>query len=65
MSCPQPRWVTIKEASTLAGCDEETVRRWCVEGRIHARKLAGSVWRIRIDKDNLPADPPEEEARAQ
>jgi excisionase family DNA binding protein len=44
------RYLTIQEVATRYQLHPETVRRWIIEGRLPAIKLAGgSAWRVRED----------------
>ena len=46
----EPRYLTIQEVATRYQLHPETVRRWIIEGRLPAIKLAGgSAWRVRED----------------
>jgi excisionase family DNA binding protein len=43
-----PRYLTIQEVAARYQLHPETVRRWIIEGRLPAIKLAGgSAWRVR------------------
>lgn len=53
-----PRWETLKGAAHLLQVDERTMRRMATSGRVYARKVGDTVWRVRIGADELPADPP-------
>lgn len=44
-------WVTVLEAAELVGRSDQTIRRWCREGRVVARK-SGRDWLI--DPSSLP-----------
>lgn len=47
---PDPRYLTIHEVARRYQLHPETVRRWIIEGRLPAIKLAGgSAWRVRED----------------
>ena len=46
----EPRYLTIQEVATRYQLHPETVRRWIIDGRLPAIKLAGgSAWRVRED----------------
>ena len=46
----EPRYLTIQEVARRYQLHPETVRRWIIEGRLPAIKLAGgSAWRVRED----------------
>lgn len=44
-------WLTVAEASRVAGVDEDTIRRWADSARIEAMRTLGG--HRRIDGDNL------------
>jgi excisionase family DNA binding protein len=43
-----PDTLTPKELAALAGMHPKTIRQWCREGRIPARRIGGT-WRIKPD----------------
>jgi excisionase family DNA binding protein len=63
-------WFDTREFAALCGVTDETVREWCRDGRIEAKKLPNGGWRIhrgeldRLKKDGLlpaPSRPPQSE----
>lgn len=56
-----PEWVSLRAAAATVGCTEEELLAMCTERRVHARLIGGRVWRVRLDADGFPADPPKEE----
>lgn len=40
--------ITTKEAGELLGVDEATVRKWCISGKLPARRIGGhrGIWLI-------------------
>lgn len=53
----EPQYYSVEEAARILGVDEETVRRWCRQGKIPGVKRFGRDWRIprsEIDPDNPP-----------
>ena len=41
-------FVAAKNAAARAGITPDYLTRWCREGRVHARRLAGGVWFVSI-----------------
>lgn len=41
-------FVTTKEAGDLLGVDEATIRKWCIAGKLNARRIGGhrGIWLI-------------------
>ena len=43
----QERWLTVREAAGVLDVAEETIREWCRDRRINARRLPnGQGWRV-------------------
>ena len=53
-------FMAARRAATLVGISPDYLTRWCREGLVHARRLAGGVWFV-----SVPAleKNPEKEAR--
>lgn len=47
--------VTAREAARQLGVHVETIKRWCREGKVPARKNLAGVWLLnQADLDDLP-----------
>ena len=42
------RFVTAKQAAALVGMSPDYLTRWCREGLIQARRLAGGIWFVNL-----------------
>jgi predicted site-specific integrase-resolvase len=42
------RYLAAKEAATRAGITHDYVTRWCREGRVRGRRIAGGVWFVSV-----------------
>ena len=49
-------WMTTAEVAALFRVSERTVRQWCEQGYLHARRAPGPRGMWRIPKDQFPAD---------
>lgn len=55
----EPQYYTVEEVARILGVDEETVRRWCRQGKIPGVKRFGREYRIpkaSIDPQNPPPE---------
>ena len=50
-------YATVREVAKVTRTDIFTVRRWCTEARICARKTPGDNWRIEVDQEGWPLEP--------
>ncbi len=52
-----------KRAASLVGVSPDYLTRWCREGLVHARRLAGGVWFVSLpSREQLRAERREERA---
>jgi hypothetical protein len=49
---PAPEWLPLKLAASLCGVEYETVRAWCVAGKVEARRDGG---RWSVNRESLKA----------
>jgi predicted site-specific integrase-resolvase len=42
------RFVVARQAAALVGMSPEYLTRWCREGHIEARRLAGGIWFVNL-----------------
>jgi predicted site-specific integrase-resolvase len=42
------RYTASRRAASLAGVSPDYLSRWCREGLVHARRLAGGVWFVSL-----------------
>ena len=56
----EPQYYTVEEVARILGVDDETVRRWCRQGKIPGVKRFGREYRI--PKSSIdPQNPPQRE----
>lgn len=60
MQQPTPLYYSVEEAAHILGVDQETVRRWCRQGKIPGVKRFGREFRI--PKASIDPQNPETEA---
>lgn len=51
------RWISIEHAAALIDRPPTTIRTWCRDGRVAARKVGGRAWQV--DRHSLVARRPE------
>ena len=52
----KPRYDSCSDVARTINVNRETVRRWCTEGRLAARKTPGDCWRIELRSDGWPVE---------
>lgn len=58
---PHP-YATVTEIAKRVRATPLTVRRWCAEGKVKARKTPSDEWRIFVDAEGWPLEPAVEKA---
>lgn len=58
---PHARYATVAEVARTLGVDGATIRRWCINEVLLARKTPGDQWRIEVDAIGWPLEQPDED----
>lgn len=55
----KPRYASPQQVADTVGGNLSpiTVRRWCQQGRVVARKHPGDGWRVEVDAEGWPVEP--------
>ncbi len=61
MDDPKWKYASVKEVSVRAAVSVATVRRWCEDGLVLARRTPGDTWRVFVDDDGWPLEPEPED----
>ena len=58
---PHARYAKTSEVARVVGVDSATIRRWCEQGSVLARKTPGDEWRIEVDAAGWPLEPDDDD----